>query len=62
MRTVTIDGVTYNAGDWAIYNGTGFDILNASASVDNVNGKTGTVTIAGNTRSVDSATVNELIS
>lgn len=57
--TVTIDGVTYNAGDWAIYNGTGFDILNASASVDNVNGKTGTVTIAGNTRSVDSATVNE---
>ena len=44
---VIIGDVTYNSGDWAIYDGTSFSKMEGSAAVDNINGLKAAVEIAG---------------
>lgn len=54
--TITIDGVTYNSGDWAIYDGTSFSKMEGSAAVDNINGLKAAVEILGYSISSDTGT------
>lgn len=53
-KTFNVDGIPYGVGDWAIYhkknNQDVIERLNASASVDNVNGKKASVVIRGDGR------------
>lgn len=41
----TINGVTYDVGDWAVYNGTDWDKVDSSDKVSSVNSKTGAVVL-----------------
>ena len=41
----TISGKVYTVGDWMVYNGTGWDKIDATADVSSVNGQTGIVVI-----------------
>lgn len=41
----TISGKAYTVGDWMVYNGTGWDKIDATADVSSVNGQTGIVVI-----------------
>lgn len=54
--TITIDGVTYNSGDWAIYDGTSFSKMEGSAAVDNINGLKAAVEILGYSIGSDTGT------
>lgn len=42
----TISGVVYGTGDWAVYNGTSWDHLDASDAVTSVDGQTGAVSLS----------------
>ena len=53
--TIIIDGVTYNSGDWAIYDGTSFSKMEGSAAVDNINGLKAAVTVIGYALDTDGA-------
>lgn len=59
---VCIEGVSYTKGDYAVYNGSGFDIVSGLISVQSVNGKTGAVEIySGVYSEEDSYNLGEII-
>ena len=44
--TITADSKTYGTGDWAVYNGSSWDKIDASDAVSSVDGQTGAVSLS----------------